>query len=315
MTNCLISIIMPAYNAQHFIAEAIDSVIGQTYGTWELLIINDGSTDATGEIINNYCSHDERIKAVHQSNKKLGAARNAGIVNASGQWIAFLDADDLWHPQKLHRQLHLAAAKPDVGLIFTDGTIFYTNTETTAPYDTLYGQFEGVEMYKLLYTGNYIPVLSVLVKTTLVKAVGLQDESPNLYGCEDWDYWLRFCLSGVVFYGMEDKLFRYRRHLANMSNNEALMRYARANVFLKNLRNDLLNSREKNNVKSFIDITICQFVKTGKITEATLLSKKMAELFTSPLRQLGKIMISTFRQQSYYMLRVAFKLDKLLYNA
>ena len=314
MTNQLVSIVMPAYNAQDFIAESIDSVKAQTYANWELIIINDGSTDATGKIAEWHQSQDNRVKVIHQANKKLGAARNAGIKKATGDWIAFLDADDIWLPGKLEQQLHLAADKPDVGLIFTDGVIFYSNTEIIAPYGTVYGTFTGTEMYKLQYTGNYIPVLSVLIKREHIETLGWQDESPYLYGCEDWDYWLRLCLKNVTFYGMQEKLFRYRRHSANMSNNDSLMRSAKANVLLKNFCSKMLSKQETKVLKSFVDITICHFIKIGKLNEAQFLNMRMGEIFSSPLRRLGNVLMTTFKQQSYYLLRSVFKIEKLLYN-
>ncbi|AMR31834.1 hypothetical protein A0256_10575 [Mucilaginibacter sp. PAMC 26640] len=314
MINNLVSVIMPAYNAEDFIAAAIDSVIDQTYKNWELLIINDGSTDSTAAIVDDYQKKHARIKVIHQANKKLGAARNAGITAATGQWLAFLDADDTWLPQKLELQLQLAAAKPNIGLIFTDGIIFYNNTEEIASYDIMYGAFSAAEMYTLLYKGNCIPVLSVLVKAEHVKAVGLQDENPLIYGCEDWDYWLRLCLHNVAFYGMHEKLFRYRKHLSNMSNNNDMMQFAKANLLLKNFIRDKLNAPDIAALKSFINITICQFIRRSKITEAQILNSCMAEVFATPLRELSKVLIDTLKRQSYYLLRPVFKLEKLLYQ-
>src|ERR1700744_5385897 len=97
----LISIIMPAYNAENFIGSAIESVLDQTYLNWELIVVNDGSTDQTAAIVETFAASDKRIKCISQPNMRQGAARNTGIKNSRGDLIAFLDADDLWLPGKL----------------------------------------------------------------------------------------------------------------------------------------------------------------------------------------------------------------------
>jgi len=99
--NQTVSIIMPAYNAETTIAEAINSVLNQTYSNWELVITDDGSTDETGGIIDAYAAKDRRIKAFHTKNKGVSRARNIGLENASGMWVAFLDSDDKFPPEAL----------------------------------------------------------------------------------------------------------------------------------------------------------------------------------------------------------------------
>ena len=105
MNTPVVSVIMPAYNASNYVQEAINSVIGQTYSNWELIIVDDGSTDATSSIIAQYRNHDNRIKSFYQDNGKQGKARNLGIEYARGIYVAFLDADDFWLPEKLEIQL------------------------------------------------------------------------------------------------------------------------------------------------------------------------------------------------------------------
>ena len=116
----VVSIIVPAYNADRFINETIDSILKQTYDSWELIIVNDGSTDKTKEIIGKYISSDSRIRIINQSNKGVSIARNTGIENAQGQFIALLDADDLWLEDNLKEKVNLllSNAKPD--FVFSD---------------------------------------------------------------------------------------------------------------------------------------------------------------------------------------------------
>lgn len=102
----MVSIITPAYNSEKFIAETIQSVLAQTYQNWELLIVDDCSTDKTAEIISRFQEQDSRIKYFYNStNKGSAVSRNIALQKASGRWIAFLDSDDLWHPEKLEKQI------------------------------------------------------------------------------------------------------------------------------------------------------------------------------------------------------------------
>lgn len=304
---------MPAYNAEKYIDEAIDSVISQTFANWELIIVNDGSTDDTQKIVEAYVSSDTRIKLINQENKRLGAARNEGIKNANGEWVAFLDADDLWINTKLEKQLAAAAEQPDAGVIFTGGFTFYDDDLKTAkPYGAVTGYYSPAAAYKLEYTGNYIPVLSVMVKKTHVDNTGLQDESPAIYGCEDWDYWLRLAIQGVAFYGMEEKLFYYRKHASNMSNDSNLMSLANANVFIKNYREELLSSEETRRLNGFVNRTICGFIKPGKINEALFLNNGMYEATKGKLRKFGSFIMDKLGKRSYYLVRLVFKIDTLL---
>ena len=117
--NRPISIIMPAYNAEKFIRESITSVLQQTYSNWELIIVDDGSTDNTKKIIQAFAQQDGRIHYIYQPNGKQGKARNAGIRHASGDLIAFLDADDLWTKDKLEKQGSLIR-RTNADLIFSD---------------------------------------------------------------------------------------------------------------------------------------------------------------------------------------------------
>ncbi len=210
--NPLVSIIMPAYNAEAYIEESIVSVQCQTYKNWELIIIDDGSTDKTNEIATTASTQDHRIKVIYQSNKKLGTARNAGLKISKGDWIAFLDSDDLWTASKLHEQLFIANFISDIGVIYTSGYMFSGgNLKDVKHYNVSVGKFTANEMYKMLYKQNQIPVLSVLIKRGVLERVGLQEEQILFHGCEDYDYWIRIAKCGFSFYGMEERLFYYRR--------------------------------------------------------------------------------------------------------
>ena len=113
----LISVIIPAYNAQDFIQKALDSVLAQSYSHYEVLIVNDGSTDNTEALVKTY--HDPRVKLISQSNGGLSNARNTGIKNAKGNYLAFLDADDYWIAEKLEKQIEILRRHPEVSFCST----------------------------------------------------------------------------------------------------------------------------------------------------------------------------------------------------
>ena len=101
----LVSVVMPAWNAEATIVEALRSVAAQTYRDLEIIIVDDGSTDATAALAKEFCASDPRARTVRRSNGGPAAARNLGIAEARGEWIALIDADDVWHPTKIEKQL------------------------------------------------------------------------------------------------------------------------------------------------------------------------------------------------------------------
>lgn len=206
---------MPAYNAERFIAASIRSVLRQTYTDWELIVVDDGSTDETAEIVHRFCQEDPRIKYFSQPNGGQSNARNAGIRQAQGRLIGFLDSDDLWDDEKL--ELQVARIEQEAAdLVFSGGFIFHDDNvaDESVTFPVVCGRFDGARMFEILYARNRISTLSVLVGKSALERVGCFDEAfKNV--CEDYDLWLRLARTGAVFYGMEDKLVRYRRHPAS----------------------------------------------------------------------------------------------------
>src|SRR5438067_8321397 len=115
-TPGLVSVITPVYRGERFVAATIQSVLAQTYRDWELVIVDDGSPDDSAGIIDGYLPHPQ-IRFIRQANAGVAAARNTGIANARGEFVALLDQDDLWLPDKLERQLLYLNARPDVGFV------------------------------------------------------------------------------------------------------------------------------------------------------------------------------------------------------
>ena len=153
--EALVSIIIPAYNADRFINETISSVIKQTYTNWELIIVNDGSTDNTLNIVENYCKADHRISIISKRNTGVSDSRNIGITHSKGQLIAFLDADDMWMPHNLEKKIDVLKQNPDVDFVFSNNleSDQFLQNQKAAPKGKDSNIFEDL----LLWNGEVIP--------------------------------------------------------------------------------------------------------------------------------------------------------------
>lgn len=213
MSSPLVSVITPAYNAEKFIAETIQSVQAQTYTDWEMIIVDDGSTDKTADIIKEFSKHDNRIQYHYQPNGKQGKARNLAIKQAKGKYLAFIDADDLWVENKLERQLKVFTQYPQVDLVYTNGVSFKGSIENvTKEHKEIGGMIDKTLMFQTMLNGKSLPNLSVIVKKECVDAINGFAEDYQLQNAEDYQLWLRLADNSCQMYGLEENLFYYRLH-------------------------------------------------------------------------------------------------------
>lgn len=211
----LVSAVIPTYNYGHFVCEAVESALAQTYAPLEVIVVDDGSTDDTRDRLARY---GDRIRYVRQENQGLSAARNTGIREARGRWVAFLDSDDRWHPRRLELQMDYAATNPGVGLVAAD---------------QLSGPFDGwpevpepgrvsarpVAMREMLVRSRFGPG-GVLARRDCFDAVGGFDT--GLRSAEDRDMWIRIAAQFPVV-KLEAPLWWYRLHQGSMSTAAARM--------------------------------------------------------------------------------------------
>jgi glycosyltransferase involved in cell wall biosynthesis len=215
----LVSVIVPAYNAAAFLNETLRSIRAQTYRALEIIVVDDGSTDSTAAIVQRHAAEDSRVRLVQQLNQGVGAARNAGIRRANGRYIAPVDADDLWRPRKIERQMAaLAAAPGDVGLVYTWFAIIdergrVTNTRSRP-------RAEG-DVLERMCLGNLAGnASSALMPKDVVLAMGGYDEnlhSQDAQGCEDLKLYWRIA-EVHDFVCVPEHLTGYRIGRDNMSN-------------------------------------------------------------------------------------------------
>jgi glycosyltransferase involved in cell wall biosynthesis len=179
----LVSVIIPTYNRAWIVKEAVDSVLDQDFGDFELIVVDDGSDDNTREILSAYAN---AITVLHQPNRGVSAARNRGIAEASGQLIAFLDSDDLWLPGKLNTQVNFFEENADA-LINQTQEIWIRNGIRVNPRKR-HHKFSGMIFERSLALCLVSPS-AVMIRKSLFDTVGVFDE--RLPACEDYDLWLR----------------------------------------------------------------------------------------------------------------------------
>ncbi len=188
-----VEVIVPAYNAAPFLAAALNSVIAQTFADWRILLVDDGSTDTTAEIANAYAARlGPKLKYIHQPNAGLPAARNTAIRHAEGQYLALLDADDIWLPERLAETLKVFARSEEIGLTygFIDGIDPQGHILST--FQTPSKHAEG-KIARYIYMREIdLPCPSITFRKTCVDHVGTFDES--MRATEDRDLWLRIAL-------------------------------------------------------------------------------------------------------------------------
>lgn len=208
----LISIIMPAYNCERYIKEAINSVIGQIYQSWELIVIDDGSRDKTITIVEELSKKDERIRFYkNEKNQGVSATRNRGISLASGEWIAFLDSDDMWDGSKLEKQMTFAE-RSCAEFLFTGSAFINENGNY---YQGILEVPEKVN-YKKLRMHNVISCSSVIIKKKFFKDIKMEKDDMH----EDYAVWLKILRTGVCAYGINDPLLIYRISRDSKSGNK-----------------------------------------------------------------------------------------------
>lgn len=238
MKNELISIIVPAYNAEKYLKETILSVQQQTYKNWELIIVNDGSTDNTSSIINEFSSNDSRIKYYYQPNGKQAKARNFAISKSSGYYLAFIDADDLWHPEKLEKQINVFRRFSHIDLVYTNGISFVNTIENVISIDSeVEGFIDADIQFKSLLLGKSIPNLSVMLKRQVVLSVGGFMEDLRIQNAEDYQLWINLADKDINFYCLSEYLFFYRIHDGQVTFGDGLaFKNAIWALYLSNLR-------------------------------------------------------------------------------
>lgn len=226
-----VSIIIPSYNKARYVAEAIQSALVQTYRSFEIIVVDDGSTDHTREVVARF---GNQITYIWQENQGLAGARNTGLQASRGELIGLLDADDQWHPGFLETMVSLASA-------CLRAAVYYCRAQGMDVDGLDLPQVLGgpprqpETMYRAMLRGNFLIPSTILMRRSVAMSAGRFDQT--LRSCEDWDLWLRI-LPKHLFIGTWERLVRYRLHDDSLSSNSTGMKQAAQAVVEKHFGSD-----------------------------------------------------------------------------
>lgn len=224
-----VSVIIPAYNSMEYLPKTLDTVLCQTFTDFEVIIVDDGSTDSIKDWVKEIS--DARVRLISQPNQGASRARNNGISNAAGEFIAFLDSDDLWEPTKLEKQLDLFVDAPELGLVYT---WVASVDENGKPRGRILKNFAEGKVWQDLVQHNVVECGSTpMIRRSCFDEVGLFDE--NLTNVEDRDMWLRISCK-YDFAVVKEALVSYRQRANSKGKNYQMVEKS-ASLLLKNAFN------------------------------------------------------------------------------
>jgi len=224
-----VSVVIPTHNRSEQLIKTVESVLNQTHKEFEIIIVSDGSTDNTDQVIAELEQRDNRIKGiVYHPSGGANKARNKGIEAAKYEWVAFLDDDDQWYPDKLEAQLKVVQADESIGLVYTGVNVVYINENES--YKSL-GQHSG-DLSREILKSNVIGTTStVMAKKELLEEVGMFDV--DLPAIQDYDLWIRLCQITRVGVVPEEKLYYYNNTASKQISSD-LNRYESARERINN---------------------------------------------------------------------------------
>jgi len=211
--NISVTVVVPAYNAAQYLSETIESVLAQTFNDFELLIIDDGSTDNTAEIAHQYSQQDSRVKLFSQQNQGVSVARNMGIQMAQGEFVAFLDSDDQWLSDKLAVHIEHLTSQPELGISFAKVEFMTPDSKPTGQFSN--SSLTNISPVQLYYENLIITPSNVVIRRVVFEQIG--DFDVNLKGNEDAELFLRASCRGWKVEGIERVLTLYRISVGSAS--------------------------------------------------------------------------------------------------
>jgi len=265
-------VVIPAYNCEAYVREAIDSVLAQTFADFELIVVDDGSTDSTPEILHMYEQLQKARIVTHETNRGLSAARNSGIRSARGRYVTFLDADDIWRPEKLEYHLSILSKDPTLMFVSNNGLWFQDGEEVVFPPLPETPALREVGWKTLLLGGSPFSASNATIRRECFEDVGMFDE--RLRAAEDRDLWIRIArrygttqASGTVS--------GYRRHPGNMSADPVHMKRNMQIVLAKACRASHcpLALRARAYAHLYLDVAIVSYEARRRLLAAVLLCK------------------------------------------
>ncbi len=219
MNKSLVSVIVPIYNAQKYLSETVESILGQSYVDLEIILVNHASTDGSVAIISKYKKLDNRIKVINLDVNTGGPAypRNIGMDNSKGEYIAFLDADDVWLPTKIEKQLEIFQKNEKIDIVHTMAYTIDTNSKVIGMFNnqkTIKKLNNFMTKLNILYITNYININTVMMKNN--SDIQFR-ENKYIIAIEDWFFWIDHIHADKIEYLIKEKLINYRVNINSTS--------------------------------------------------------------------------------------------------
>jgi len=286
----LVSVVLPTYNYARFLPESVGSVLSQTYTHYEVIVVDDGSTDNTKDVLNPFMQKIRYIKL--EQNKGLPVARNTGIQSARGKYVAFIDADDLWLPEKLQTDIEYFETHPEVSMVYSKhinidekGRVVNGSVKKQLPSGNVFTQ--------LFSEQNFVIASSVVVRKNVFETTGLFDE--QLFNCQDWDLWLRIAFHFQVA-GINKPLVKYRHNPHSLSKNRNnVLKYQK--IVIDKIYNKFKDKENGINEKLYKKRLASHYAKVGRYYLRTEDKNRANENFGLSLKNAPL----NFRSLRYYL--------------
>jgi glycosyltransferase involved in cell wall biosynthesis len=308
---CLVSVVIPCYNSSAFVSAAIDSVFRQTVPVGDVIAVDDGSTDSTMEVLSRYRPRLRIVTSAHQGNRGPAAARNAGLDVCRGEYVAFLDSDDVWSPTKIERQLNVLRARGDVGLVFTACNAFGPDGRTLFSFPPPSEAALEALPESLLLDCFITSPSSVMVRRSALERVGHFDET--LRAAEDHDMWVRLAEAAQLAY-IDQPLTGYRVHPGQLSLTAArLMWGAGFTVLAKACRRRpaYARVRRKRLAVLHFHLAACDYIEHRRMSGLRNLSRAAVFDFPRAMTVLTRTLWSGFRSPTGMWLGAALTAHSL----
>ncbi len=258
MVRC--SVVIAVYNGEKYIKSTLTSIMKQNYENMEVIVVDDGSTDGTAKILGDF---SEQIKCFRSNRVGPGGARNIGIQNSMGEYVAFCDADDLWFSDKLRKQIKFMDDNLQVVGCYSDCEYIDQDNYHIKDVASISKIQDRTFYEKLLLGGNYICFSSLLIRKVFLEHISGFDESPELIGSEDYDILIRLAKEGEIM-RVPDRLIQYRKYQGSLSSsNEKSFRSTLMVICKEMNKSDWKTSFKKRVLWNFYDTFAYDFIGDG----------------------------------------------------
>jgi glycosyltransferase involved in cell wall biosynthesis len=279
------SVVICTYNAGHMLGDALESVARQTFRDYEVILIDDGSTDDTERVAEEFRPKLPRLRFLPQTHSGLALSRNAGVSHAAGELIAFLDADDLWCTSYLARMRSALSRNPEMHGAYSNGSVILNSGKVIRPFFPASPSAIAGRIQTSAALFSFFPSVTpsaFVVRRSAFGSVGLYDTRLHNYG-QDWHWLIRAVRQGLDFYRVEEKLVLYRLHGSNLTRHGAAMFEAWLNIYRETLKGTAFDSKQETYVREFTRARVPALLGSNSAARARDLLRRALDEFPGDL--------------------------------